>query len=447
MECLNWIGKISNRDFSSSKETGLRNPVVTLPFQKYNNLPGFTELGDKAKLWNNIQEAKAKYGPTDFSYLLDTYVLPDELGILKNAWNKHQAWVIKPANGLGSHGVHVIKNWTEVAAIKERTVVQKFLTNPHLVNGRTVEYRLHVLVTSILPLRVYASNLIVCKLGLGEFNLKNLSSPCATLHGRIHMKACGVKDVTSILQSTERELTEKFSPAEAKKLKDGFESIVIKTILSIERKQHREIESKLFNSYNGYQLLSFDFFIDSGLQPWLNEVNTHPIPYLPNSEDKFSRWTDALNIAGYNFPPTLPTKAKEILKAYLIKYDPSLISDSPVLTFNENMYNLSLSETEQRKQARFVKRFLRTEEAIPTDILHNLTRDDAQQLRLAEDEAARSRGSAYTRIYPLYKVPVNPYIKYITSERGQYYTLLFNAWNALNDINLKDDIMSRLNIL
>jgi hypothetical protein len=446
-DCLPSIGKIALADFSSARQTELKNPIVTLPFQKYNQLPGLNEIGDKAKLWNNIQKAKTHFGPTEFSFLLDSYILPNEVGSLEKAWDTHQVWVIKPPLGTSSRGIKITTNWTEVSEIRERTVIQKFLTHPHLSNGKTTEYRVHVLVTSVLPLRLYASYHTLAKIGLAEFSLKNVSSPCGTLYGKIHMKTCEVKNETEVLQPTEEVLYRQFSTTELNKLKENFESIIIRTLLSIEPEQQQAIESKLFNSYNGYQLLSFDFFIDNGLRPWLNEVNTNPTAYLANIPHPFSTWTDALNIAGYNFPPTLPTKAKKVLQASMGDFDSRSTRSLEWLTFNEEHYNLSLSQKELRKQARFVERFLKARNPVPTDILKDLTRDDVRQLRLLADEAARCKNTVYKRIYPPNQVSLrNPYLNYIVSEKGRYYALLFNAWSELCDTKRKDELLNRLNL-
>jgi hypothetical protein len=260
------------------------------------------------------------------------------------------------------------------------------------------------------------------------------------------MKTCEVKNETELLQPTEEVLYGQFNRTELNKLKENFESIIIRTLLSIEQEQQHALESKVFNSYNGYQLLSFDFFIDIGLRPWLNEVNTNPAAYLPNIPHPFVTWTDALNIAGYNFPPTLPTKAKKVLQASMGDFDSRSRPNLAWLTFNEEHYNLSLSQTELRKHARFVKRFLKTRNPVPTDILKGLTRDDVRQLRLLADEAARSKNTVYKRIYPPNQLSLNPYLNYIASEKGRYYALLFNAWNELCVTTGKDELLNRLNL-
>jgi hypothetical protein len=365
--------------------------------------------------------------------------------LLQEAWNTHPAWLLKPPTGTDSIGVWATKNFTEVSMIKKRMVAQKFFANPHLVNGRAVEYRVLLLVTSVLPLRLYVTYNANVKIGLGAFSLRNLSSPCGTINGPIHMSECGVSNEER-LEPIIKFMEEEFGSAESKKLKDTFESIIIRTILSIHKNQEQRVLKNLFNLYNGFQLLSFDFFLDSKLEPWLNEVNVNPNTYVTaDLQLPFLTWTHALNIAGYHFPPNLPKKARRILRSALL--DSGLRLNSEFLTFNEKMYEIRLSERELEKQSHFIKQYLKSKEPVPMGILNSLTEDDTRHLKLSEDEVSRSRNSVYRRIYPPASIPGNPYLKFITSKRGIYYALLFNAWNALNDTRRKEIMYRRFNLL
>lgn len=68
--------------------------------QKMNHFPGTFQIGRKDRLWRNLQKLVAKYGASEFGIMPKTYVLPQDLKILKHEWEKHVAnderWIVKP---------------------------------------------------------------------------------------------------------------------------------------------------------------------------------------------------------------------------------------------------------------------------------------------------------------------------------------------------------------
>ena len=64
-------------------------------------------------------------------------------------------WILKPPNMLAGDGVRLIKDFREVEATGDICCVQKYLTQPFLINNLKFDLRIYVLVTSVKPLRVY----------------------------------------------------------------------------------------------------------------------------------------------------------------------------------------------------------------------------------------------------------------------------------------------------
>ena len=62
-------------------------------------------------------------------------------------------WIYKPSASSRGRGIHVFGKKDKFS--KKNGIVQEYVANPHLLNGRKYDLRLYVAITSLRPLKIY----------------------------------------------------------------------------------------------------------------------------------------------------------------------------------------------------------------------------------------------------------------------------------------------------
>ena len=98
--------------------------------------------------------------PINSDFIFQCWNLPKDLDKLKPLMEGGQRdFIVKPSDSGEGHGIFITRNFTELTSDdKTNFVVQPLLTDPLLVEGRKVDLRTYVLVTSVLPLRYYGTH-------------------------------------------------------------------------------------------------------------------------------------------------------------------------------------------------------------------------------------------------------------------------------------------------
>jgi len=217
------------------------------------------------------------------------WVVPDNqaelLKIAGRKKNKNQKWIAKPWSSGGGNGISVLDGLEGLETLvrgRKKLVVQPFLADPLLVNGKKVDMRVYVLVTSTRPLRAW-----VHERGLVRF--------ASQLYQNMTDTAVGTGKTTQFLTNTSlnkkesnataAELTWSFhglfheiGTDRSRKLRMGMDRSIALLLLSVEEK---------FHSLGGgcdradgacYHLLGFDIILPAALDsvPKIIEVNGEP---------------------------------------------------------------------------------------------------------------------------------------------------------------------------
>nr|BAN21167.1 conserved hypothetical protein [Riptortus pedestris] len=393
--------------------------------QKLNHFPGTFQIGRKDRLWKNLQRFMNKHGKREFGFMPKTYVLPQDTKALRAAWDKEDAvrWIVKPPASARGSGIKVVNKWVDIPK-KVPLIVQKYISNPYLINGNKFDLRLYVLVTSFDPLRIY-----IYENGLVRFASARYSDDLKTLSDRyIHLTNYSINKFSNSYSMNDdagaclghkwtlRSLWSFLSGSiDVDALWSSLVDLVIKTIICGESAISQLARLNLSSRYCSYELFGVDVLLDENLKPWLLEVNISPSLHSGSSLDtavKGPLVTNILNLVGYHIPDTLSkTQENEASLKMGVK--------GP-LCIDHRVYVMGLSPKEKEKHAHFSS--LEDRELYIDSILQDLTPDDIRHLVQSEDELTQTGN--FQRIFPT--AHTFPYHKFL---EGQcYYNRLMDAW-------------------
>ncbi|CAM9273835.1 unnamed protein product [Ectocarpus sp. 12 AP-2014] len=127
-------------------------------FQYYSHLPGLSFFARKAGL-AMLMSRMYHEAPNEYKFFPETWVLPAEMNEFREEFGpkgtSKSVFIIKPDAGCQGKGIFLTKQLSSVAALQGKSVAQRYLTNPLLIDGYKFDLRLYVLVTSVNPMRIF----------------------------------------------------------------------------------------------------------------------------------------------------------------------------------------------------------------------------------------------------------------------------------------------------
>ena len=178
-----WGKHFSAADFYSRVSAGY----------KVNHFPGSWVIGRKDRLRSCVG-AVARRFPAEYTFLPKTYVLPADATQLAAAVERSPRdaiWIQKPPAGSCGRGIKLLRR-TECNALlskcrkkkkkkKKKVLVQQYIAQPHLIDGKKYDIRVYVLVTSFDPLVVYQFDEGIVRFCTQAYDLSDFSNKTAHL--------------------------------------------------------------------------------------------------------------------------------------------------------------------------------------------------------------------------------------------------------------------------
>lgn len=231
-----------------------------------------------------------------FLYTMNCYVLPRDTASLSTDMERDasegtgQRYMVKPLDRGEGHGLFVASTFEQVTQqtneymADSRRLVQPFMAEPFLIDGRKFDLRTYVFVTSISPLRVYLYDE-----GLVRFAAKKYSKNSTkeeeyltnTSTGKKHAK---LKNLTWAFRALRDWFDANGYSAAAvfERMKTAIVSLLMTAEFKFQAHFHKQLHG--YACENCYQLLGVDVMFDSSLKPVVIEVNGLPSMQLTDKQ-------------------------------------------------------------------------------------------------------------------------------------------------------------------
>nr|XP_014030156.1 unnamed protein product [Salmo salar] len=408
-------------------------------YQKLNHFPGSFQIGRKDRLWRNLSKMQAQFGKREFSFFPRSFVLPQDIKLLRKAWEdsgSRQKWIIKPPASARGIGIQVIHKWSQMPC-KRPLLVQKYLHKPYLISGNKFDLRIYVYVTSYDPLRVY-----IFQDGLVRFASCKYSSSMKSLGNKfMHLTNYSVNRKNTDYQSND---SDKACQGHKWALKalwhylgckgvnttliwEKIKDIVMKTIIASDPYVNTLVKLHLRSPYSCHELFGFDIMLDENLKPWVLEVNISPSLHSNTALDvaiKGQMIRDVLNLAGFLLP-----QREEVLPSS----SSAGSSASSLCGGTRERSRPEISTDEKVKRAFYLSQRFADQDFF-SSVLDVMTPEDVRVLAETEDEL--SRKGEFERVFPSHCS--SRYLRFFKQPR--YLNILLNQWETKYGQNRREGV-------
>ena len=259
----------------------------TGPDRTVNHIPGNNCLTVKSRLYqtvHNLQRRLAASRPaghpdlTRADFVPRVFSMPGDYHALQAHAAAHpdKRWLLKPKNAARGKDISLVSDVAEVPT-DDRWMVQEYLSQPHLMQGRKYVLRLYVLITSVEPLRVYLYEQGFAKLASMPYSLEDADNPYVHLTNpdvNARNEAADDPVVFVDLARYRRWLREQGHDDAA--LFDRLRDIVALTTIAARENLRAQLAHQGADPAGCYELIGMDCLVDDRIRPWLLECNLSP---------------------------------------------------------------------------------------------------------------------------------------------------------------------------
>ena len=190
-----------------------------------------------------------------------------------------ELWICKPTDMSRGRNIFLLDNISQLNnnAYQQAMIVQRYITNPLLIQGYKWDIRIYVLVTSVSPLTIFIYEEGLVRFSTHKFSLKAKDVSDVFVHLTNSSINKGQKENEEIGPNSKwtlKQLKEFFKAQNMayERVWAEIEKIVTLTLLQM----MQSVPGSPQTSHNCFELFGFDILIDSSMKPWLLEINGPP---------------------------------------------------------------------------------------------------------------------------------------------------------------------------
>lgn len=271
------------------------------PFRVYNRLERNYQLTSKKHLYRNLKSYCELRKRDLFHYIpLTFHICPgskdDEIGEFRTAFQREvvrkqqgetaNLWIIKPGEGTNcGHGIHVSSDISDILDMvsgrhspSSRTyIVQRYIESPLLINSRKFDIRCYGLLTAFNShFQGYFYHDGYLRTSSREFSLSSTSRYVHLTNDAVQKKAEDYGKYEAGNKLAYEDLARHVEECSAGRVSFGRD--VWPQMRDMVLATFEATYSKLSPSQplHTFEVLGYDFMVDSSFQVWLIEVNTNP---------------------------------------------------------------------------------------------------------------------------------------------------------------------------
>ncbi len=246
-----------------------------------NHLSGIACLARKDQLWNTLEAHRqllARRGVTVEQFQPETFLMPED-------WARYHAragtdpsavWIQKPRAAARGEGITILVDPHQPEA-GGNWLVQRYIDDPHLLDGRKYTMRWYVLLTGLAPLEAFVFDDGFVKLAGRPYEGAPAGDRFAHLTNP-DIQALDPDAVVSADNLTFGAYRERLREdgADPESIFSAIRHMLAFCVVAARERLLRERWKRGFASGGEFELLGCDILLDSRLTPWLLEANMSP---------------------------------------------------------------------------------------------------------------------------------------------------------------------------
>jgi len=265
----------------------------------FNRFPEADTFAHKKEL-GDVLNRLFKYFPEDFTFYPRTYTIPGDDKRLANDLEESKGkktYIFKPSAGSQGEGIHLFKTVADYESLLKSQnghefVVQEYIADPLLVDGKKFDCRIYVLITGLRPMKAF-----VCKEGLARFCTENYEPPTKANMHKCYMHLTNYslnknskdyktsEEIISENDASKRTLTSLYLSLSKmgiarEEIEEKIREVCEKIVLAIEPYLTHEYNLSMgkdpIDPERVFHVFGFDILFDKNKNPWILEINANP---------------------------------------------------------------------------------------------------------------------------------------------------------------------------